>query len=445
MQTYFKQLFAILLIGLSFATKAQNTVYPVQLNAVILPPFTNCLGDYVSPENNRFKLTALVRDLSYRNKLDVSVSLKVKSGNSVVLETKSPVQQTLEKVSVLTPIDTRALFDPNNPKGGLNYKGSYANNGWCLPEGYYEFVFQLFDYHDRKLPLSEPVSMFCYLAESEPPICVYPNANDCVDQPVINFQWMDASSMGIQQKKYVFELYEVGNYSKMAQVATMFGDKSVSGMTAVAKEVVFTNTYSFTLTNHLLEGHDYMWRVRVESKSGDQMAAYKNNGYSQWQMFTYVCKEHKKASTLDESVIPEIVSFTEVESVKGAGVVTWKANEHFCGYILKYQNKEYDLEEWASVNVSDSRVDNGDGTYSYTLDKLAEGETFLATITGIVNCNSDETRTTSPESEQKSVTLSKSSAASSESPKEEDGDCKVNVPEVQDNGDITELKEGDIF
>ena len=57
--------------------------YPVQLNAQILPPFTNCLGDYVAGDLCRIKVTGLLRDLTKTQGYDVGISVKVMQGSQL--------------------------------------------------------------------------------------------------------------------------------------------------------------------------------------------------------------------------------------------------------------------------------------------------------------------------------------------------------------------------
>lgn len=445
MRTFLKYILCLVVVCFTSTINAQTTTYPIQLHAVILPPYTNCLGDYVSPGNNRMRLTAIVKDMTrYGKDLKIAVSLKVKMGNTVLLETQSPRPQILNNVGVQTAVETADLFDPTNSF----VRGKYAKNGWCLPEGAYEFEFQLFDYYNTKLPLSLPVSMFCYLNQAEPPVGLRPitaSDDDCLPStnPNITFSWMDAVAVGLSQKKYTLSVYEVPDYT---MVANMFGKQDVAGLVQVVNaQNLTTSTYTvMPTTTFPIEGKSYMWRVSItpdyvaanpDSKSN--YTAYKNNGHSQWYAFSYGCKQ-PEPSKVDLSVKPEIVSFSAVEGDKSAGKVTWKLNDKFCGYILKYQNKEDKEEEWASIDVTNDRVDNEDGTSSYVVKNLAQGETFLAAVVGIVECG--ENQVLSGESDQKELALEALVVAS----KNEDDDCKINIDHVQ-NSDIKELKIGDCF
>ncbi len=445
MRSFLKYILCLVLVCFSIEMQAQSATYPLQLHAVILPPYTNCLGDYVSQGNSRLKLTAIVRDMTrYGKDLKVSVAMKVKMGNTVLLETRTPYPQVLSNVGVQTPIETADLFDPKNS----NARGKYANNGWCLPEGAYEFEFQIFDYYNTKLPLSEPVSMFCYLNQGEPPIGISPisiSDDDCLptSNPNIMFTWSDAVASGLSQKSYTLSVYEAKDYT---YVANMFGKQDMSAYEVVyeAKNLVTNSHVVMPTTSFPIAGKTYMWRVTINPEydnytgaSGSKYSAYKNNGHSQWYAFTYGCKEPEPAK-VDLSVKPEILSFEAVEGDKSAGIVTWKNDAQFCGYILKYQNKEDKNEAWASIDVTNDLKDNEDGTYSYTLKNLAAGETFLATVTGKLDCGENEK--ISGESEQKELELEAIVIASEK--KEED--CKINVDQVQ-NSDIKELKVGECF
>ena len=170
MKTFLKFIITAVLLLTTGHLQAQSTVYPIQLNAVMLPPYTNCLGDYFNSGANRVQVKAILRDMSkYDNSLRFSLSVKVKTGNTVVLESATPYPIELSNANVINDLRNYVslLFTPEANNTGVRSKGDYAKNGYCLPEGAYEFVFQVFDFYKKNVPLSEPFSMFCYLNQAE--------------------------------------------------------------------------------------------------------------------------------------------------------------------------------------------------------------------------------------------------------------------------------------
>ena len=81
MKSLFRYIIFLILLNFSFAAKAES-VYPIQLYAAMLPPYTNCLGDYINGDMNRLKLSAVVRDMTkHGSTMSISVLMRVPGGS----------------------------------------------------------------------------------------------------------------------------------------------------------------------------------------------------------------------------------------------------------------------------------------------------------------------------------------------------------------------------
>ncbi len=366
--SFIKHFMLVIFLSITMISKA-DVVYPIDLFAAMLPPYTNCIGDYFEGGRNRMKLTAVVRDLTKQGRnLSISVSVKVKSGNTIYLESRTPIQQIVNVRGMMSEINTHKLFTDVD----LNVKGKLKENGYCLPEGAYEFVYQVFDGYDKTLPLSLPVSVFCFLSQAEPPIGVFPPNGDCIQElPSIPFQWVDAVACSKPHKSYRFEIHE--NMVDATYDNGMFGTLSQDNNFLVLSDNVY-NSNTYILQNSagkLKKNKKYFWRVKVlpdqSNDLNDGDFAYKNVGYSAWSMFTYGC---------DPIVIPERKSEYKKElNVEATNDMDSTAVEEECDTnisqvecdslrnMLNPGDSFIANDENTVVTVTDA-VKNGDGSFS---------------------------------------------------------------------------------
>ncbi|MCQ2233360.1 MAG: fibronectin type III domain-containing protein [Paludibacteraceae bacterium] len=392
MKTFYRYLLLLIMSCVGLSAMAQATTYPFQLNAVMLPPYTNCLGDYMS--NGRMQLTAILRDMSRYNGKPVkfSLHLRVKQGNTVFLETESHTQYVLNTVQMINQLNVRELFNLNNPNapktGLLNVKKGleYADNGWCLPEGSYEFVFQMFDYYDGKVPLSEPFSVFTYLQQAEAPIGIQPIDGGCGigTEPGllangVQFQWMTPIAIGpsVTNRKYSLEIYENGKYSSGA--APMFSDYEVQTGQSINAHT-YNTTFAFVPTteggiqpySESVGAKTYKWRVKVSDASNGEASkeynAYKNGGYSEWYTFTYgPCPEEKPlqlsepmaktTEKVDKNLKVELVE-AKGEAKGSTANLKWKLTEGSCNYFNIYYYKQGEESSTAErLNITGNEIE----------------------------------------------------------------------------------------
>ncbi len=451
MKSLFRYIIFLILLNFSFAAKAES-IYPIQLYAAMLPPYTNCLGDYINGDMNRLKLSAVVRDMSkHGSTMSISVLMRVKSGNTVYLETTTPVQQIINVQGAMVDIRTENLFTSydNNAKN-LVGRGSFMSNGYCLPEGAYEFVYQVFDGTNKKLPLSEPISIYCFLNQAEPPVGVTPLDGECLDSKTnqnIVFSWMDAVAIGPKYREYSVEVKEQNGAMLASQegLLPMFGAQSeVNNFTVVTEKSYNTNTLIMQNTSSKFqEGKTYLWRVRaVPTKvngKADENFAYKNDGYSEWMSFKYGgCGDSvviPKADSIDMNLRVDMTTVDTSEET-GSVVVHWQdifdntEVDKYCAYELYVYKADNESAAKTIIPIKDGE------TKEYTFDNLERGETYKSYIVGLTGCGTPDTIRT-PHSDTVSFKLKKPESDS----------CMVNIDPAKCGKDdlIETLEKGSTF
>ena len=417
MKTFLKFIITAVLLLTTGHLQAQSTVYPIQLNAVMLPPYTNCLGDYFNSGANRVQVKAILRDMSkYDNSLRFSLSVKVKTGNTVVLESATPYPIELSNANVINDLRNYVslLFTPEANNTGVRSKGDYAKNGYCLPEGAYEFVFQVFDFYKKNVPLSEPFSMFCYLNQAEAPVAVYPEDGACgVNKAIglydngVQFQWMDPIAYGPSNKVYEFVLTEKSNSTNLA--ANMFSEITAENkmMMPVYSDKVYNNTFRYVpLSANFQKGKEYCWYVIAKGNNitgeKDGYYAFKNKGVSNKNCFTYgecPAKEEifdsSKVKKIDNN-LKVILEKVDVNQEEKSAEAFWKPEKgDFCKYYVYYYRT--DLTDASAEKA----VIDGLSSLSTVLKNLEPGKEYACYVIGATNCNKEnEPEILSPKSDE---------------------------------------------
>lgn len=453
MKTFVKLFITAVLLLTTGHLQAQNTVYPIQIHAAMLPPYTNCLGDYFSSNPSHVQVKAILKDISrYDKPLNFSLSVKVKLGNTVVLESVTPHAIKLTNANLINDLQSsvRELFSPAADNKGVYCSSSYRENGYCLPEGVYEFIFQAFDYYKKSMPLSEPFSMFCYLNQAEPPVLVYPEDGACgINSAIglsdlgVQFQWMDPIATGPSNKMYELVLTEKSSTSNL--VSGMFSNTSNSETPLnmpVYNEKVHNNTFRFVpaTSGILQEGNEYCWYVKAKGGNlTDGNTAFKNGGKSKTNCFIYGDCPAKEEFFNDKHIkkvdkkLKVVLEKVDVHSDQKNAEATWK-NEYgdFCKYYVYYYRK--DLTD-ASAEKAEIKNLN---TLSTVLNNLEPGMEYSCYVIGATNCDKEnEGETLSPKSNEISFKVDKKE-------KEEDK-CNTNLGVIACETLLEELKEKDYF
>lgn len=383
MKSFFKYILFLILLNVGLVAKSE-TIYPIQLYATMLPPYTNCISDYITDGMHRMKLTAVVRDMNNHSFNQVRVLIQVKMGDKIKYEATT-YPAVLGQAKMMHDISVTAL---NNIIVGDGKEGG------CLEEGSYEFVFQVFDAHNSSLPLSEPVSIYCYLDKPEPPVCIYPKDGDCIkDGGVINFTWMDAVASNLSSKEYKFELLEdITPEPSNSDLLPMFGDKDIAGKKGILERTIYnSNVYTLNYAGVLQTGRKYYWRVTNVTDASKANYTNGANKYSELSSFTFgdcnpATPEEVKKEVEELSEKLEIKS-VDTDSKSVSATITWglegsddvEALKKFCKYKLYFTRKK-NSNESVDATASESNEENQD---SETDDNKSDEDSNVKSVDDI--------------------------------------------------------------
>lgn len=385
MKSFFKYILFLILLNVGLVAKSE-TIYPIQLYATMLPPYTNCISDYITDGMHRMKLTAVVRDMNNHSFNQVRVLIQVKMGDEIkCAATTYPA--VLGQAKMMHDISVTAL---NNIIVGDGKEGG------CLEEGSYEFVFQVFDAHNSSLPLSEPVSIYCYLDEPEPPVCIYPKDGDCIkDGGVINFTWMDAVASNLSSKEYKFELLEdITPEQSNSDLLPMFGDKDIAGKKGILERTIYnSNVYTLNYAGLLQTGRKYYWRVTNVTDASKANYTNGANKYSELSSFTFgdcnpATPEEVKKEVEELSEKLEIKS-VDTDSKSVSATITWglegsddvEALKKYCKYKLYFTRKK-NSNESVDATASESNEENQE---SETDDNKSDEDSNVKSVDDITD------------------------------------------------------------
>lgn len=385
MKSFFKYILFLILLNVGLVAKSE-TIYPIQLYATMLPPYTNCISDYITDGMHRMKLTAVVRDMNNHSFNQVRVLIQVKMGNEIkCAATTYPA--VLGQAKMMHDISVTAL---NNIIVGDGKEGG------CLEEGSYEFVFQVFDAHNSSLPLSEPVSIYCYLDNPEPPVCIYPKDGDCIkDGGVINFTWMDAVASNLSSKEYKFELLEdITPEPSNSDLLPMFGDKDIAGKKGILERTIYnSNVYTLNYAGLLQTGRKYYWRVTNVTDASKANYTNGANKYSELSSFTFgdcnpATPEEVKKEVEELSEKLEIKS-VDTDSKSVSATITWglegsddvEALKKYCKYKLYFTRKK-NSNESVDATASESNEENQE---SETDDNKSDEDSNVKSVDDITD------------------------------------------------------------
>lgn len=282
--------FLFLFLLLAFSSQAQ--IYPVQVIPVLLPPYSLRLSDYATSTDNKLQLQVLLKDLmepSHQIRLQFSLLSGV---NGTQIAGSNPFVTGFRNITLypgtpitLTNVDLRALFELQNLNGMSAI--SYAKP---LPEGMYQFCFQVFDAVTGRT-LSAKSCAMGYLVQYAPPVLNLPQQGEKVlkqnELQQIIFQWMPRQVA--PNTRYIFTLKELWD-SERDPIAGFLSSR------ILWQEEVYPNTLLYGIDKTaLIPGKRYAWQVQAKSgnvviggNATEDNGVYKNNGLSEIFYFDYV-------------------------------------------------------------------------------------------------------------------------------------------------------------
>jgi polyhydroxyalkanoate synthesis regulator phasin len=336
MKKIFKYIFLFVLFplwglgGFGWASYAQ--LYPVQLTPVFNSPYSLKLSDYATSMDAKMQLLINPTDISINNR---QVRLKFSiQGNGInakstdFIQGENPIFINGGELQTLTNVDIAALFRLENLQGISAVQ--YANP---LPEGMYDFCFEMYDFATNQKISQKSCSML-YLILNDPPLLNTPQRNEQIaatDFPNILFTWTPRQ-INATNVSYTYELKELLDPSIDPQygfqMAPLLYQETDLRSTAMVYDLGKPN---------LIPGKRYAWRVRAVSMSGlSENSIYKNDGYSEVFSFKYTPSCNAPTFLLSES--------QSTKSVK----ITWQGVPEHTRYQLQYKKQDVRNAQWFS-------------------------------------------------------------------------------------------------
>ncbi len=277
---------------------ATAQLYPVQVNTVIVPPYSPYLLDYVNGSPDKLFVNLLVRDI---NALNVQVKLKLKiEGASTGIKIETSPNANLGVIRLdggvakqLTTDALREYFNANNLVfTGITPQLYVAKNGE-LPEDFYRICFDVYE-ANTGARLSEAAGCVqTFVLLNDPPLLNFPepdaqiavlNHNNAAPQNIM-FSWLPrhmGSPNSAFQTDYQLEIFELppnwqGNINAFVQ----------SQIPLVTKISPITSLVFGPGEVSLIAGRKYAYRVKAIAATGaTSYDAFKNNGYSEVRSFS---------------------------------------------------------------------------------------------------------------------------------------------------------------
>lgn len=269
--------------------KAEAQVYPVNGNAVLIPPYSVYLSDYTSRTTDRLVLNVVLNDVA-RPELRVRLRMRIE-GQNIKLETKPEYigSEIILQGGVplrLNGTDLTEYFNPNN----LNFTGitrkEFEKTG-ALPEGFYTFCFEVLEYN-RGVKISNSICAPAWLILNDPPMINIPRNNEKLKPTFpqnLVFQWTPrhtGSPNSAFSTEYDIQMVEVWPSNRNPNDAILTSPPILETTTR-------STSFIYGPAETPLElGRRYAFRVKAKSIVGaEEYDLFKNNGYSEVFSFIY--------------------------------------------------------------------------------------------------------------------------------------------------------------
>ncbi|MCB9018526.1 MAG: fibronectin type III domain-containing protein [Prevotellaceae bacterium] len=402
-----------------------GTVYPVDINVMMTPPFGPCLKDYVG--TSRFQCHLLLRDMN-RNSYRMAVKLTVKSMTGKLMF------GAMSNPFFLTPGQPNmdmgeSLFAEFFSQSGAGIYARYGSG--CMPEGAYNFIYQVVDANDsRYIPVSRECVLTNFIDRGASPQLITPLDGDSLclsDGQTLNFTWQLPFVTG-EANCYKFELCPVpeGMSPNLAMESGIAMQGYYSAMTYMPMHMVKKSA-----TMPFSPKTTYAWRVTLYDGTGQNpRSSYPNGGAS--SVFTFVnCGEKQVPDPYVRSQIPAFKEIAELDTVHmdtvtvmdGRAEASWLLDDEpvrnkYAGYVVEVRKRSQDTwSPYSMVGVEDITYDitglkynehyqvraqyylvGGDGNpiyapYSDTLDFVVPNPADTVEcgeLAGLTDCAADE-------------------------------------------------------
>lgn len=317
-----------------FAGLLRSQIYPVQISAQLVPPYSGYLPDYADPTAEKLKVILQFNDFS-QTQYNLKLKFEIK-GNGFTISTKAlfnppPITLLPGQPLLLSGADLAPYLNTNN----LDFVGinqSQYQQKMALPEGYYSICVKAYDYYNANpIQVSNEACANAWFTLSDPPYLNLPICNAAITpltpQNII-FQWTPVnmgSPLSALNTEYEFSLYECRPDSN-----------ANPNQVVLSTAPIFSTTTQQTSFNYGLAEPPlnlymkYIWRVRAKDITGKDL--FKNNGYSQICTFTYGTVKNVFGNTIGLSLTARPLNHR-------SGECTWSKQSVYSKYLLQVRKK----------------------------------------------------------------------------------------------------------
>jgi hypothetical protein len=337
MKNFFKNILLFILFSLlglgGFGSKVYAQLYPVQVTPVFNSPYSIKISDYATSMDTKMQLLINPTDIAIAQR-QVRLKLYIQGNglnvqSSDFIQGQRPIFINGGELQTLTNTDIAALFRLENLQGIS--PAQYANG---LPEGMYNFCFELYDFVTNQ-KISQKSCASLYLILNDPPLLNTPQKNEQIastDFPNILFTWTPRQ-INATNISYKFELKQLIDPTLDPQFAFQMSP-------LLYEETLFGTALLYNLSMPILTpGMRYAWRVRAISTTGlSENAVFKNDGYSEIYSFKYTASCAAPTFLLSEAQGPK------------SEKITWEGIPEHTRYQVQYKKQDVRNAQWFSSN-----------------------------------------------------------------------------------------------
>jgi hypothetical protein len=321
----FTRLILLLLLFPIASVRAQQlrATYPVQVTAVMIPPYSLYLSDYGNTDNGRENIivTLLNRDLE-EGFIDVRLHVSIQAGSNLRLDTRD--NNVLPVIRIQSGMPVKIGQDELAPYFRLENLSATGAFSGRFPEGLLEICFTAYEATTGRA-LSQTSCCRAWITLNRPPLLSLPQNQmkfPFREPQNFFFQWTPRHQ-ALSNVEYEFTLKEIHDTGTAVENAFSYSP-------AIYTETVSGTSLAYTVMQPpLLENTVYAWQVRAVVKDGFQeLNIFENNGYSEINTFSIApaCYPPTNVSAVQES------SYARVE---------WSPSDRNLQQVVAYRAKDY--------------------------------------------------------------------------------------------------------
>ena len=279
-----KQILFLAILVLALPLWGQGGTFPVQIIPQVTPPPPIYLSNYAdeSTINSPLRVQIILNDLNIQSR---EVRLKAYfQGSGLTFQSNdfvtgaTPLFLEGGVPLILTNVELAPYFKYENIAGIS--PNVYGNS---IPEGTYQFCFEVFDVATGNR-LSNKSCATTVIFKNEPPFLVSPrnktNIAETNPQNIV-FQWTPRS-INVTNVEYELSLVEIWD-TQIDPQAAFLSSPPIYQITTSATTYIYGPADPL-----LLSGKNYAWRIQAKAKQGtEEIGLFKNQGYSEIFSFSY--------------------------------------------------------------------------------------------------------------------------------------------------------------